>query len=168
MKHDALYWIDNLGLLKHPEGGYFREVYRSEEKIDGAALPERFRTARSISTSIYFLLDGVNFSAFHRLKSDETWHFYAGDSLTLFCITEEGELLEVVLGNDPEKGERLQYTIMEDTWFAARTNQPNSYSLIGCTVAPGFDFEDFELGMRDDLIATFPLYKQIINELTRA
>ncbi len=144
----ASYWIENLQLLKHPEGGYYKEVYRSEELIKKGNLPERFGDDRCFSTSIYFLLQNNDFSAFHRIKSDETWHFYQGTSLTLYWISLDGVLESYLLGDNPENNESLQITIPKNTWFAAQINDKTSYTLCGCTVAPGFDFADFELGKK--------------------
>jgi len=162
----ADYWIGHLNLRTHPEGGYFREVYRSGEFIQKKGLPARYSSFRPFSTSIYFLLKSGQFSAFHRLKSDEGWHFYAGSALTLFIIGPTGKLITVFMGQDPTNKEVLQFIIPKGSWFAARTNSPDSYSLMGCTVAPGFDFEDFELGSRERLIRTFPQHSKLIGELT--
>ncbi|NUN08114.1 MAG: cupin domain-containing protein [Ignavibacteriaceae bacterium] len=166
MNYNADYWIRKLDLIKHPEGGYFREVYRSKEIIERGVLPSRYQGGRCFSTSIYFLLSGRDFSAFHRLKSDETWHFYSGIFLNLYVIDAEGKLSVVKIGNDPERGEVLQYTIPEGSWFAANPGTENSYSLIGCTVAPGFDFEDFELAGRDSLVSRFPQHKELITRFS--
>ena len=160
------YWIGKLGLLKHPEGGYFREIYRSAEQIDASCLPPRYGGNRAFSTSIYYLLKSGEFSTFHRLKTDEIWHFYAGSPLLLFMINKQGELLELVLGNEPECGEQLQIVIERGNWFAASVIQENSYTLMGCTVAPGFDFTDFEMASRSELIALYPHYHEIISKYT--
>lgn len=162
----AHYWIGRLNLVKHPEGGYFNEVYRSDENIEQNALPERYNGDRSIATSIYFLLKSDEFSSFHRIRSDETWHFYTGTTLELIVLGKEKKLTRHLLGQDPEVGENLQFTIPRNHWFAARVNDKNSYALLGCTVAPGFHFDDFELGNRKKLIQEFPQQKAIITELT--
>ncbi|NIW80716.1 MAG: hypothetical protein GWN16_15195 [Calditrichae bacterium] len=166
MNRNADYWIKKLNLSKHPEGGYFREVYRSPEKIGGESLPSRFEGDRVFATSIYFLLRGGEVSKLHRLKADETWHFYTGSSLTLFLIDERGKLSQIVLGPDYEKGEVFQTVIPHDCWFGAKVNDPNAYTLVGCTVAPGFEFGDFELAQRKDLLNRFPQHKNIIEQLT--
>src|SRR6476620_7147711 len=103
--HDAQYWIDTLKLEPHPEGGYFRETYRSPLAISQSALPASFAGDRSVSTAIYFLLRGEDFSAFHRIASDEMWHFYAGDPLSVHAIDSDGQSIEITLGPDPERGE---------------------------------------------------------------
>lgn len=163
----AEYWIEKLGLEKHPEGGWFKEVYRSKEKIKTEHLPERFGGERHHSTSIYFLLTGDTFSAFHRIKSDELWHFYDGVPVTIHMINESGEYSQVTLGRDIEKGEALQYAVPHSVWFGAEVNDKDSYSLVGCTVAPGFHFDDFELAKRDELAGKYPEHKGIIARLTR-
>jgi hypothetical protein len=163
---DSEYLIDHLGLKKHPEGGWFREVYRSEEILPEDALPERYAGGRHISTSIYFLLEGNDFSAFHRLGSDETWHFYSGCPLRLLLIHPDGTSASILLGQEPDKGMLWQYTIPHGTWFAARPLDLNSYSLIGCTVSPGFDFSDFELAVRDKLISAYPTHSSLIEQFT--
>lgn len=167
MNSQAAYWIDKLKLIKHPEGGYFREIYRSSEQIPGNSLPERFSGPRSFCTSIYYLLEGNDFSGFHRLSSDEIWHFYTGSSLAIHSINPQGILSQILLGNDFENGEVFQAVIPAGCWFAAKPNDPESFILIGCTVAPGFDFNDFELGSRGELIKKFPQYKQLIERFTR-
>ena len=167
MMKDAGYWIKKLGLIEHPEGGYFLEIYRSPEAISKRSLPARYEADRSFSTSIYFLLIGEQFSAFHRLKSDEVWHFYVGSALTIHIIDEGGDYSTTRLGRDFEKGEVFQTTIKAGSWFGATVDDPASYSLVGCTVAPGFDFADFELGNRKELSKRYPDHRTIIEKLTR-
>lgn len=161
------YWIQRLNLKKHPEGGYFKETYRSAERIPAVHLPARYGGDRCFSTSIYFLLESDDFSAFHRIKSDEVWHFYHGSALTLYRIDAEGMLFETKLGNNLEKGELFQVHIKAFNWFAARVSEPESFALVGCTVAPGFEFSDFELGNRRDLIKLYPRHRELIETLTR-
>lgn len=162
----AKYWIDQLKLEKHPEGGYFSEVYRSDENIKMGALPNRYSGDRSIATSIYFLLKDDEFSSFHRIHSDETWHFYTGTKLELFVLGDDKKLNRYLLGQNPEAGESLQLTIPRNHWFAGRVIDQNSFALLGCTVAPGFHFDDFELADRAHMISEFPNHKSIISELT--
>ena len=164
---DAAVICGHLKLLPHPEGGWFREVYRSDEILSTGALPGRYKEAHNVSTSIYFLLESNDFSAFHRIRSDETWHFYKGSPVKLYIITTEGKLLDVILGNNLNDGQLLQFTITRNCWFAAKVVEENSYSLVGCTVAPGFEFADFELGKRHQLEELFPHMQQLINEFTR-
>jgi len=160
------YWIDKLNLSKHPEGGFFKEVYRSDENIAVGALPDRYKGDRSFSTSIYFLLKDDDYSGFHRILSDETWHFYTGTTLELFVLCDDGRLVRHLLGQDVKAGENLQMTIPKNHWFSARVLDKNSYALLGCTVAPGFHFDDFEIANRHKLMFKFPQHHQIINELT--
>lgn len=156
------YWEEKLGLEKHPEGGFFKETYRSESKVslDG------FSSKRNLSTGIFFLLDGDNFSAFHRIKSDEMWHFYDGSSLIVHMIDEFGNYESQRIGRDIEKGDKLQFVVPARVWFASEVADHKGYSLVGCTVSPGFDFEDFELA--DESLATiFPQHRKIIEQLSR-
>ena len=160
----AQYLKERLDLSELPgEGGYYKETYRSDKTI---ILPSETDGERSISTSIYYLLDGTQFSAFHRLKSDEIWHFYIGSSITLYIINKMENLSEVKLGSDIEKGELFQIQVRAESWFAATVNDISSYALIGCTVSPGFDYLDFELGDRKKLIERYPQHKSIIEKLT--
>lgn len=164
----ADYWIKEYVLLPHPEGGYYAETYRAAESIDPRALPDRFGGARSFSTGIYFLLESHNFSAFHRIKSDEMWHFYAGEALEVFVIDPGTRQLNIIrLGNNPENGETFQAVVPAGTWFGSRPAKGSSYALVGCTVAPGFDFEDFEMAEQEALKAEFPEFSELIGELTR-
>lgn len=162
----AGFWIEKLNLTRHPEGGYFGEAYRSDENVEERFLPDRYLGARNFATAIYFLLNGHEFSSFHRLLSDETWHFYEGATLQLFVLNEDGTLSKKLLGRNPDEGESLQITIGRNQWFAARVSDPAGYALVGCTVAPGFHFDDFELAERDKLLAQYPQHGQLIKELT--
>jgi predicted cupin superfamily sugar epimerase len=164
---DAQYWIDHLGLSPHPEGGHYRVTYKSELTIVRSALPSRYQGDRSASTAIYFLLDGGDFSAFHRIASDEVWHFYAGSSLVVYVIDPDGVYSELHLGNDSDEGEVFQAVVEAGSWFASRLKDAAGFALVGCTVAPGFDFADFELAVRSQLIRTYPAYERLIEELTR-
>lgn len=150
--------IKELGLQKHPEGGCYKETYRSDDKLSND---------RSISTAIYFLLEKGNFSAFHKIQSDELWHFYSGDSLEVIEIKNNGTVVKTLIGNNIHTGEQFQYCVKANTWFASRVRSGGTYSLVGCTVAPGFDFRDFELAKRNELVKQFPQHKKIIDELTR-
>lgn len=166
----ANYFIEKLELEKHPEGGWFKQVYKSEEEIDKEHLPNRYSGKRAHSTSIYFLITQEEFSAFHRIKSDELWHFYEGSPLTIHIINDAGKYSNVKLGNNLENGNVYQYAIPHGVWFAATVNNiaADSYSLIGCTVSPGFDYDDFELGKQDELVKMFPNHKIIIEKMTRS
>ncbi len=167
MNYSARFWIDHLQLTHHVEGGSFREVYRSSLMIESLSLPPVFKGNRSFCTSIYFLLERDQFSAFHKIQSDETWHFYTGDSLLIYEITEEGNLLTHRLGKDPAKGESFQCVIKAGNWFASVVEEGGTYALVGCTVSPGFDFTDFELANRTELSNQYPLHASLIHQLTR-
>jgi predicted cupin superfamily sugar epimerase len=164
---DAAYWIDKLQLTAHVEGGAFREVYRSEVVIPRHALPLLFQGDRSVSTHIYFLLAGEQFSAFHRIAADEIWHFYSGDPLLVYEITHSGRLVTHRLGGDPGKGESFFTVVRAGNWFGSALADGGEYALAGCTVAPGFDFADFELADRDVLVAQYPEHANLIRKLTR-
>ena len=165
VKKNHQYWIDKLKLKKHPEGGFFRESYKSVEKIDGNALSEKFTGQRPLSTAVYFLLMGNQFSQFHRLKSDELWHFYYASSLTIHIIDQTGNYAKICLGSDYEKGEVFQATIKKGVWFGATVDNIQSFSLVGCTVSPGFDFKDFELAHEKNMLEKYPQHALIIKKL---
>lgn len=160
-------WIEALQLLPHPEGGYFRETYRSPEKIARQHLPARFAGDRAFVTAIYYLLRGQDFSALHRLHQDEIWHFYDGSTLTVSVIDPQGTLSALRLGRDARSGEVLQAVVPGGCLFGARVNAPGSFALVGCDVAPGFDFADFEMPARAELLAAYPQHRAVIEQLTR-
>ena len=159
--------IQQYGLGPHPEGGWYKQTYKSNEQITATALPERFYGDRAFSTAIYFLLEKGNFSAFHRIKSDECWHFYAGELLHIYIIEQSGELKIISLGNDLEKGQSFQYVVPANCWFASRPAPGSEYCFVGCTVSPGFEFEDLELANAKELSAIYPQHRSIIIELCR-
>ena len=162
----AEYWINHLQLLPHPEGGFYKETYRSHESIEKSDLPSRFGGNRNFSTAIYFLLRSEDKSVFHRIKSDELWHFHSGSVLLIYVLTPNGvEILK--LGDDLEDGQSLQVTVPANCWFGAKVSLPNTYVLSTCTVAPGFDFNDFELADRKTLLKNFPNQRALITDLTR-
>ena len=158
--------IKKLDLQEHPEGGYFKEMYRSSESISEANLGSNFNGSRNYSTAIYFLLTSEKFSAFHRIQQDEIWHFYKGSPLKLHMISKKGKYSFVMIGNDLEKEEQSQFVVPAGDWFAAEVIGKNGYSLTGCTVAPGFDFKDFELPSKNELTTLFPNHAAIIEQLT--
>ncbi|MES2726442.1 MAG: cupin domain-containing protein, partial [Bacteroidota bacterium] len=141
---NAKYYIDKLGLTKHIEGGAFKETYRADLIIENNALTPNFKGDKNASTGIYFLLEYGQFSAFHRIASDEMWHFYDGDTLTIYEIESNGTLITHKLGRNLEAGETFQCVIKAGNWFGSRCEITEGFSLVGCTVAPGFDFADFE------------------------
>lgn len=160
--------ISTLGLQPHPEGGFYKETYRSKESIPAHGLTETYGAPRSFSTCIYFLLTSEAFSAFHRVKQDEAWHFYLGSPLKIHAIDPNGRYSETIIGNRFEKGEVPQHMVTGGDWFGAEVFEDGGFSLVGCTVAPGFDFADFELARRSELIRSFPQHQTIIEALTRA
>lgn len=159
--------IKKFDLELHPEGGYYRSTYRSAEKVPVSALPSRFPGDRLFSTAIYFLLDKGNYSAFHRIKSDECWHFYTGGTLLIYVLHPDGALQVVRLGNDYENHEHFQFVVPAGCWFASEPAPVTEFSFVGCTVSPGFDFDDFELASSTGLSAEFPLHKELIERLCR-
>ena len=167
MKNDASYWIQTLGLEPHPEGGYYRQTYRSNLLLPKGALPGDFGGPRPASTAIYFLLEDGTFSAFHRLRSDEVWHFYVGGALLVHVIGSDGHAAKIQLGSDPDTGGVLQAVVPAGCWFASEVRDRGAFALVGCSVAPGFDFEDFELAKREVLSNQYPQHQELIRRLTR-
>ncbi len=159
--------IQHLNLLPHPEGGYYAETYRCAETIAKAALPSRFEGDRNCSTAIYFLIPGGQFSAFHQIKADELWHFYEGLPLHVYVIHPKENLQIIRLGKDIEQGEVFQAVVPAGSYFASRPAAKDGFSLVGCTVAPGFDFQDFELTKKQYLMDQYPQYASLIMELCR-
>jgi len=160
--------IARLALKRHPEGGYYKETYRSSDILPADALPGRYTGPRAAGTAILFLLEHGDFSAWHRLSSDEIWHFYLGSSLTLHGIDKAGAYARTRLGPHIGRDERCQRVVRAGHWFAAQIEEPAAFALVGCTVAPGFDFADFELADRAALARQYPEHKTIIEQLTRA
>lgn len=162
------HWIDKLELKPHPEGGYFKETYRTKNKI---TLQAKNNKEYNVGTDIYFLLGSPSighFSAWHRLNGiDETWYYNYGDDLTVYWIDAEGNLIEKMLGIG--KDAHLQVHVPANCWFAAIINNPNpeAYTLVSCICFPGFDFSDFVLADRNKLINDYPKHEEIIRKLTR-
>lgn len=159
--------VRKLHLQPHPEGGYFLETYRAAESIGADALPRRFSGARSISTAIYYLLEAGQCSRLHRIRSDEVWHFHAGDPLDIVEIDAAGSLKTTRLGGDL----LYQHVVPAGVWFGATPAPggrfaPHGFALVGCTVAPGFDFADFELADQAKLLAEYPRHQDWIRRLT--
>jgi predicted cupin superfamily sugar epimerase len=158
--------IQEFSLQPHPEGGYYRQTYRSQELISHEALPLRFAGARAYSTAIYYLLPRDSKSNLHKIASDEIWHFYLGDPLEIVELSPTGELRSTVLGQDVRMGQKLQHVVPAGIWFGARPVSGSEYSFVGCTVAPGFDFADFEMADRSALLALHPQLRSTIELLT--
>jgi uncharacterized protein len=159
--------IEKLGLKPHPEGGWYREIYRSPDTIKAESLPERFKEDHSISTSIHYLLQNEDFSAFHRIKSDEIWHFYLGSPVKLY-ILKDGLLELIFLGDNVESGHVFQAMVPNGSWFAAEVSVPESFALLGCTVSPGFEFSDFEIASLAGLEPEYGKYATLIRRMTRS
>ena len=158
MSNNAL--INVLHLIPHPEGGYYKETYRASE-----SLINKGGNKRNFSTAIYFMLENTDKSRFHRIQTDELWFFHQGEILEIIYII-EGQLHTILLGNNIENGILPQAIIPANTWFASSIKNKKGYSLVSCTVAPGFDFNDFELANREELVAEHPDLKNIIEEFT--
>jgi uncharacterized protein len=159
--------IKKLDLMPHPaEGGYFRETYRSTETIPRGTLPARYPADRSFSTSIYYLLIPGTCSRLHCLFSDEVFHFYLGDPVTMLLLHPDGSSEEIALGPDIENGQRPQVVVLQGTWQGSFLQSGGRFALLGNTVAPGFDYADYEAGYRDRLIGLFPGRKELIICLT--
>lgn len=159
--------IHHYQLQPHPEGGYYKETYRSNEFIPHAALPKKYKDSRNCSTAIYFLLQQGDFSAFHRLQSDECWHFYAGGVLNIHIIQPTGELETIKLGSKFVNGEIFQFVVSAGCWFAPEPAKDTTFSFVGCTISPGFDFADFEMAKADELVSLYPQHEELIRRLTR-
>jgi len=149
-----------MNLVPHPEGGYYRETYRTGE----TTMTSRGKR-RNLSTAIYYLLENDDKSHFHRLESDEMWFFHQGESMEIVLISDGQEKI-CFLGNDIDQGETPQVIIPAGTWFAAGIKGLQGYSLVSCTVSPGFDFSDFEMADREKLIAAYPDLQEVITAFT--
>lgn len=168
MTRTAEYYIQALSLLPHPEGGYYKEVYRSPLTLPKKSLPADFTGDRAASTSIYFMLTSDRPSRFHKIRSDETWFFHDGASLDLHLLSPTGAYQKVIIGKDIDKGNQLQFTVSKNHWFAAAIspNEAADFALISCVVSPGFDFDDFELANQASLLALYPAHETLIRKLT--
>lgn len=170
MATTAQYWIDRLQLTLLPEeGGLYKETYRSPMTYPQTALPKQYGGSRVAITDIYYLLHGTTFSAFHRLASDEIWHYHAGTTMLAHVIDAQGNYTKYMIGSVLERGETLRVTFPAGCWFAAEMQEKTSahFSLVSCVVAPGFEFQDFELGTRQQLLTQFPQHRSVIERMTR-
>lgn len=149
------------------EGGYYAEAYRSSESIAADALPGRYTGARSFGTSIYYLLTPDTCSVLHRLRSDEVYHFYLGDPVELLQLRPDGTGTVVTLGPDLQRGMNVQYVAPRGLWQGSRLRPGGSWALLGTTMAPGFDFADFETGGREPLLRAYPQFDELIRALTK-
>ncbi|MBN1533714.1 MAG: cupin domain-containing protein [Spirochaetes bacterium] len=158
--------IQCLALTGHPEGGYYREVYRAGDILPAGSLPDRFMADRNAGTAIYYLLRHPEVSRFHRILSDELWHHYEGSRILLHMIDTGGSYSTAILGKDLPRGERSLVVVPHGCWFAAEVPEEGGYALAGCTVAPGFDFHDFELADGRALSEAYPTLGDIIRRFT--
>lgn len=157
--------IRQFNLVPHIEGGYFKEIYRSQDLVKSSKYDGENRVAY---TSIYYLLTGNEYSSWHKLKSDEIWHFYHGCPLLLYVLDPAKGLLTLQLGNAIEENEsQFQIMIPANHWFAAQPTKSDSYTLVSCTVAPGFEYQDFALATQQDLLAEFPQYRALIEKFCK-
>lgn len=160
---DKSIWIDHYKMAGHEEGGFFYQVLKSDQTIQLEG-----QKPRALYTSIYFLLTSNNPSRFHRLTADEVWYYHYGSPLTVHMITAEGDYQQVTLGTDVEQGQVLQAVVPKGTIFGSTVEDSDSYSLVSCMVSPGFEYDDFELFKRADLLNQYPDYADIIHCLTLA
>jgi predicted cupin superfamily sugar epimerase len=161
IRMNARYWIEQLEMEAHPEGGYFKQSLKSNQTISSAGHEGK----RSLYTSIYFLLQSGDVSHFHQLRSDEVWYYHAGSPLTVHIIDESGNYRQEKLGLDFEKGERPQVCVEKGSIFGSTVDEKEAYALVGCMVSPGFEFDDFKLFRRSELLASFPQHEAVINRL---
>jgi predicted cupin superfamily sugar epimerase len=159
--------IERLNLKPHPEGGFYTETYRADELVSAGSLPSRYRGARAFGTAIYYLLVPGTCSSIHRIQSDEIFHFYLGDPVDMLLLFPGGEGKTVTLGYDLEGGMMPQVVVPRGAWQGAMLKEGGGWALMGTTVAPGFDFNDFETGARDMLVDSYPRFKEQIFRLTR-
>lgn len=160
-KKNATDWIAHLNMSPHPEGGYYKEVYRSEQQVSRAG----YEKIMSACTSIYYLLEGAEFSGFHRLLSDEIWYFHTGSPINLHIIDKNGQYHREELSASDSGN--LSIAVSGRSWFAAEISEKEGFSLVSCVVAPGFDFAEFEMADKADMLASYPSYSNIIERLCR-
>jgi hypothetical protein len=159
--------IRQLGLQPHPkEGGFFRETYRAEEAWPASALPARYQGMRSASTAIYYLLTPNTYSALHRVQTDEIFHFYLGDPIRMLQLEPNGQGRSIVLGPDVLGGQQLQVVVPRGVWQGSCLEPGGAFALLGCTVAPGFEYADYQSGDRQLLLAQYPAFADMIRRLT--
>lgn len=161
-------YIQQYGLLPHPEGGFYKEVYRSKELHRGQDLPARFGGDRHFLTSIYFLIKREYPSHFHRIKSDEIWYFHDGGPVVVHILHPHGAYEKISLGKTLSVNQQLQACVPAGSWFAAECAASNEqgFSLVSCAVAPGFDFADFEMAETLPLQLQYPEYHELIQRLS--
>ncbi|SRR5690606_27648325 len=161
--------LDLLQLQPHPrEGGYFIETYRSPHRLPSSVLPDGYTGDRNLSTAIYYLLTPETFSAMHRLPGDEAFHFYLGDPVEMLQLQPDGSGSVVKLGTDLRTGMRPQVIVKGGVWQGCRLIPGGVFALMGTTMAPGFDYADYETGDRAELLDAYPQFAELITALTPA
>ncbi len=158
--------ISHFKMEKHPEGGYYKESFKSNGTLPQSALPSQIKGDRLWSSAIYFLLCNQEKSKLHKIAFDEVWHFYLGDPIVVVEIEPDGNVKETILGPDFIAGQKLQHVVPGGRWFGSYLPEGSQFAFVGCTVAPGFDFRDFEMGDKHTLLELYPDAKQIIEKLT--
>ncbi|MFP4171505.1 MAG: cupin domain-containing protein [Candidatus Hydrogenedentota bacterium] len=166
MRHSAEFWINHLRLEPHPEGGYFRETHRSPVVVH----PPGFEGPRHLTTTIYFLLEAGQISQLHQLRANEMWHFYTGTPLTLHQLSSPDEYVTARVGPHADEGQQFHTVVPSGVWFGATVDdaRPGAFSLVACTCSPGFEFEDFKLADREEMLDRFPAHAGVIRMLTLA
>ncbi|HEY1870480.1 MAG TPA: cupin domain-containing protein [Chitinophagaceae bacterium] len=159
--------IKKLELKPHPEGGFYKEIYKSRDFIEPNCLDNKFNDKRRFSTSIYYLLQAGDFSAFHKIKSDEVWHYYAGGDIILHLLDQQKGYQTKILSNELTGNGSFQVIVPANVWFAAEPSKGSPFTLAGCTVSPGFDFNDFELAHKKQLLKQFPLHADLVNRFCK-
>jgi len=165
MTQDAEYWIRNLKLTRHIEGGYFRETYKSQEKIKKQCLPTRYIDERHYYTTIYYLIKSGEVSKIHKILSDEVWYFHAGTSATIYIFGSNQSLIRKQIGLNILEHEYPQVLVTRNTFFACTVNKPNSYILVSCQVSPGFNYDDYTIPEKNWMKENYPKYSDIIEKL---
>ena len=159
--------INKLGLIKHPkEGGYFTETYRSEEELSKNVLPQRYKSKRSLSTAIYYMITPDTISPMHRLITDEIFHFYLGDPVNILMLNPDNTSEIITLGHDILNNQIVQMVVKRNTWFGFKLNSGGSFALLGSTMSPGFDYSDYEEGDPKTLSEQYPQHKDFIYQLS--
>jgi len=161
IENGADYWVTKLGLQPHPEGGYYREVYRSADEVSETKSERK----KSAVTSIYYLLEKSDFSSFHRISSDEIWYFHKGDALIIHTLENDLQLNSIELSGD--QSGVFSHVVKGSKWFSAEMKEKKGFALVSCAVAPGFEFGEFELAKKDELRSEFPIHGEIIDRLCR-
>ncbi|MFJ7678648.1 cupin domain-containing protein [Peribacillus sp. NPDC097198] len=163
--NDANYYVTKLGMEPHPEGGFYKRTFESEERTSDQELSVEFEGKRKLYTSIFFLLGSTDISHLHRLKSDELWYYHAGSPLTIHVIDENGDYKERKLGINLDEGEVPQVLVPKNSIFGSSVREEDTFSLVGCMVSPGFEFQDFELFTQEELLSKYPQHREVIMKL---